>query len=313
MLLVNAVSKSIVSFVFLLLSTNLFAQDFELIKIQSAYYSPQTIEESAVDGEIGFFEWGVQVAIPQLFKKNKKTILIHRMGYSNLRVDTEANPSSGGMVEAERFYYHTISYNLGLVQTMHPNWRLLVNFAPTLASDFGENLSGDDLLYQANAFAVNTKNEKLKYGFGLAYSTLVGRQLLIPVGLLKYNTSKFELDIVLPNKLDMMFKTPENKLSFGLKAGINGGVFNNTTEVQTVSSLIDKVGYSRFVIGPAITLRLKNALNINLHGGMALRRRLELTDINDEIIDRTPKAGPFFAVGLSLAPKIKNPEVGLDN
>jgi hypothetical protein len=46
---------------------------------------------------------------------------------------------------------------------------------------------------------------------------------------------------------------------------------------------------------------------------MALRRRLELTDVNDEIIDRTPKAGPFFAVGLSLAPKIKNPEVGLDN
>jgi hypothetical protein len=73
------------------------------------------------------------------------------------------------------------------------------------------------------------------------------------------------------------------------------------------------VGYSRFVIGPAITLRLKNALNINLHGGMALRRRLELTDVNDEIIDRTPKSGPFFAVGLSLAPKIKNPEVGLDN
>lgn len=284
-----------------------------LIKIQSAYYSPQTIEESAVDGEIGFFEWGVQVAIPQLFKKNKKTILIHRLGYGNLRVDTEAKPSLGGMVEAERFYYHTISYNLGLVQTLHPNWRLVGNFAPTLASDFGENLSGDDLLYQASAFAVNTKNEKLKYGFGLAYTTLVGRQLIIPVGLLKYNTSKFELDIVLPNKLDIMFKTPRNILSYGLKAGLNGGLFNNTSEVQTASSVIDKVGYSRLVIGPAVTLRLKNALNINLQGGMAVRRRLELIDINDETIDRTPKAAPFFAVGLSLAPKIKNPEVGLDN
>lgn len=313
MLFVHSASKCVASCILLLFSTNLLAQDFELIKIQSAYYSPQTIEESAVDGEIGFFEWGLQVAIPQLFKKNKKTILIHRLGYGNLRVDTEANPSLGGMVEAERFYYHTISYNLGLVQTLHPNWRLVVNFAPTLASDFGENLSGDDLLYQANAFAVNTKNEKLKYGFGLAYTTLVGRQLIIPVGLLKYNTSKFELDIVLPNKLDMMFKTPRNILSYGLKAGLNGGLFNNTSEVQTASSVIDKVGYSRLVIGPAVTLRLKNALNINLQGGMAVRRRLELIDINDETIDRTPKAAPFFAVGLSLAPKIKNPEVGLDN
>lgn len=313
MLFVHSASKYLASCIFLLCCTNLFAQDFELIKIQSAYYLPQTIEESAVDGEIGFFEWGVQVAIPHTLKKNKKTVFIHKIGYGNLRVDTEANPGAGGMAEAEK-YYHTVSYNFGLVQTLHPNWRLVVNFIPTLASDFEENLSGDDLLYQANALAVNIKNEKLKYGFGLAYTTRVGRQLFIPMGLLKYNTGKFELDIVLPNKLNIMFKTPNNILSYGLKAGLNGGVFNNnnTTEVLSVSSIIDEVGYSRLIIGPAITWRLKDAINIHLQGGMAVGRRLEFIDVNEEIIDRTPQAAPFFAVGLSFAPKIKNPEAGLN-
>lgn len=312
MLLVHAVAKHIALSVFLLFSLNLFAQDFELLKIQSAYYLPQAIEESTVDGEIGFSEWGVQVAIPQLFRKNKKTLLIHKIGYGNLRVDSEANPTTGGIVEAER-YYHTISYNLGLVQTLNPNWRLVVNFVPTLASDFEESLSDDDLLYQANALAINTKSKKLKYGFGLAYTTRVGRQLFIPMGLLKYNTSKFVLDIVLPNKLDVMIKTPRNIFSYGLKAGLNGGVFNNTTEVLTASSIIDEVGYSRLVIGPAISLRLKNAINIHLQGGMAAGRRLELIDINGEIFDRTPEAAPFFGVGLSLTPKNKHPEAGLNN
>lgn len=312
MLFVHPASKHIISYTLLLFSSNLFAQDFELIKIQSAYYPNQATEESAVDGEIGFFEWGVQVAIPQPLKKNKGTVFIHKIGYGNLRVDTEANPTSGGMVEAER-YYHTISYNLGLLQTVNPNWRLVVNFIPTLASDFEENLSGDDLLYQANALVVNTKNKKLRYGLGLAYTTRLGRQLLIPMGVLKYNTRKLELDVVLPDKLNMIFKTPNNILSYGLKAGLNGGVFNNTTEVPTVGSTIDEVGYSRLIIGPAISLRLKNAININLQGGIAVGRRLELVDVDEEIIDRTPQATPFLRLELSFAPENKNPETGLNN
>lgn len=309
--LAHSVSKYLASCIILLFGINLFAQDFELIKIQFANYLPQTIEESSADGEIGFFEWGVQVAIPHTFKKNKKTVLIYKIGYGNLRVEAEGYSTVGGKVEAER-NYHTISCNLGLVQTLNPNWRLVVNFVPTLASDFGENLSGNDLLYQANALAVNTKNEKLKYGFGLAYTTRFGRQLLIPMGLFKYNTRKVELDIVLPNKLNMMVKTSTKIFSYGLKAGLNGGVFNNTTEVPTTSNTIDEVGYSRFIIGPAITLRLKDAINIHLHGGMAVGRRLEFVDVNEEIIDRTPEAAPFFGVGLSFAPKNKNPETGLN-
>ena len=304
MLVIHSVFKYAAPCIFLLSSMNLHAQDFELIKIQSAYYLPQTIEASAVDGKIGFFEWGVQVAIPHTLKKSKKTVFIHKIGYGNLRVDTEANPSAGGMVEAEK-YYHTVSYNFGLVQTLHPNWRLVVNFIPTLASDFEENLGGDDLLFQANAFGVNTKNKKLKYGFGLAYTTRLGRQLVIPTGLLKWNTGKFELDILLPNRLNIMFKTPKNIFYYGLKAGLNGGVFNNTTEIPSVSNTIDEVGYSRLVIGPAITWRLKNALYIHLQGGMAVARRLELVDINEEIIDRTPDAAPFFSLGVSFAPEIK--------
>jgi len=310
MLFAHPPSKCVVACILILSSFNLLAQEFEFIKFQAAYYPLQPIEEPAVDGEVGFFEWGAQIAVPQALGRNKKTILIHKIGYANLRVDAEASPSAG--LEAEK-YYHTISYNLGLVQALNPNWRLVVNFIPTLASDFEENLSGDDLLFQANALAVNTKRERLKYGFGLAYTTRLGRQILIPMGLLKYNTKKLALDVVLPNKLDIMIKTPKHIFSYGLKAGLNGGGFNTTAELQPVSKIVDEVGYSRLVSGPAITCRLKNAINFHLQGGIAVGRRFEFVDTNEAIIDRTPGATPIFAVGLSFAPTNKNPEAGLNN
>ena len=72
--------KSLSSIFLLFFSLNLFSQDFDLIKIRSAYYPSQSIDDSSVDGEVGFFEWHGQVMIPQVFN-NKKTILTHRVSY----------------------------------------------------------------------------------------------------------------------------------------------------------------------------------------------------------------------------------------
>jgi len=112
--------KYITSILLLLFSFNSLAQDFELIKIQSTFYPKQSVEESTTDGEVGFFEWSGELAIPQRFKKTKKTILIHKFGYSNLRVDTEGNTTLGFLENTK--HYHTISYNLGVVRIFNPKW-----------------------------------------------------------------------------------------------------------------------------------------------------------------------------------------------
>lgn len=294
----------------LLSNYKLFAQDFELFQLQSAHYTKQNLRDASIDGKIGFFEWGAQVNVPQIFKKNKHTILMHKLGYANVTANTEVSLPIGKVESTQ--YYHSIIYNLGLIQSLNLSWRLIANFIPTLASDFGEKLSGNDLLFQANALVVNTKNKKIKYGFGLAYTTRFGRQLMIPMGLFKWDAQKFEVDMVLPNKLSAMVNSKKNYFSFGIKAGLNGGVFNNSSMFQTVSGTIDEVGYSRLTIGPAIRIRLKDAININLHGGFTVNRRLEFIDSNDEIIDRTPKATPFVGVGISFAPKLNQSQLKLN-
>lgn len=303
--------KNIIPVLFLLLSANnISAQDFELFKIGSAYYPSQSIEESSMDGEIGFFEWSAQLTIPQPLK-NKKTIFIHKLLYANLRVDTEAE-ILGTPIDTEK-YYHIITYNLGLVQTLNPKWRLTVNLTPTLASDFGESLNEDDLLFQANALVINSKSKKIKYGFGLAYTTRFGRQLVIPMGMFKYSTPKMELDIVLPNKLSVMFNTPKNTLQYGLATALNGGLFNNNSEIQTINAIIDEAGYSRLNIGPAIAVRLKKSIKINLAGGMSVGRRLEFIDVDEDTIDRTPEVGTFFRAGISFTPQKKSAETPSNN
>jgi hypothetical protein len=288
----------------LLFNLNLFAQDFELFKVESAFYPKQNLDDSAIEGATGFIEWGAQLAVPKTFKKHKNTMLIQKIGYANLIVNSEVNLPHVNLFSTRN--YHTIIYNLGLIQGINTNWLLVTNFIPTLASDFQEKLSGDDLLFQANAMVVNKKNEKLKYGFGLAYTTRLGRHLIIPMGLLKYKTQKIELDMILPNKITAMIKTNKKILSFGVKAGLNGGVYNNTSDIETVSNMVDVLGYSLITIGPSIIVRIKNVININLVGGMTLNRRVELIDTNNAIIDRTPKSSPFVGFGISFVPKVDN-------
>jgi len=296
--------KYLTSILLLLFSCSLLAQDFELIKIQSAYYPKQSIEESTVDGEAGFFEWSGQLAIPQTFKKSKKNILIHTLGYTNLRVDTEGSTDIG-VVEHTK-HYHTISYNLGLIKIFNPKWKLSFNLNPLLASDLEESLNEDDLLLQANALALYSKNKKITYGFGLVYTTRLGRPLVLPMGMFKYAKPKMTIDIILPNKLSVMFNTSNKTFYYGFVAGLNGGLFNNTNEISTINAIVDEAGYSRLNIGPAIAVKLKNNLKVHLKGGMVVGRRMEFIDIDEETFDRTPESGPFFTVGLSFVPKKKS-------
>lgn len=285
--------------VFLLfISNNLTSQDFELVKIQSTLYPKQSIEESTVDGEISFFEWSAQVGIPQRFKKTNKTLLIHRLGYSNLRVDTEANMNATFLETTK--HYHTISYNLGLVKIFNPRWRLLVNANPLLASDFAESITGDDLLFQGSALALYAKNINVTYGFGAVYTNRFGRPLVIPMGIFKYKTRKMILDVILPNKFSLMFNTPNRTFFYGIKAELDGGLFNNTSDLNVINAIIDEAGYSRINVGPEVAVKVNSTFKINITGGFAVGRRMEFIDLNENTFDRTPESGPFFNIGVTF-------------
>jgi len=294
----------------LMLSLNSDAQYFELIKAESTYFPKQSIDGTSLDGVIGFWEWSGQLAIPQPLK-NDKTIFVHKLKYSNVRTDLTA---SSVLLDPELTkYYHTLSYSLDYIQTLRLKWKLTLNINPMLASDFEESLSGEDFLFQGTALLMNTKKKKFIYGFGFAYTTRFGRALAVPGGMLKYKTPKMNFELWFPDNLLVMFNT-DKSFQYGLKAAIDGGLFNNSNNLlSTVNSIIDETGYSRLNIGPAITLKLKKGININLDGGVVIARRLEFIDLIEETFDSSPKSGSFFRIGLSFIPKKKNNEGSSEN
>lgn len=285
------------------ISNDLFAQDFELFKFHAAYYPTQAIEDSSESGEIGYFEWAGQLTIPQLIKNKQKTILLHRLGYVNLQVDTEGNFNNTSIKSKK--YYHTVSYNMGLIQPLSSKWIWILNLNPTLASDFEASLNEDDLLFQGNTLAVKNNSEKVKYGFGLAYNTRFGRQIMIPLGMFKYRTPKLSLDALLPVQLSILFNTPNEMFYYGIEVRLNGGFFNNTSSIEILNTIVDETGYSRFNIGPTIAVQLKSGIKITLAGGVSAGRRLDFIAADEEVIDRTPETGPFLTMGVSFTPNKK--------
>lgn len=297
------IRSSIVKFtlLFFIGFTNIsFAQDFDLIKLHTAYYPTQSINESSENGEFGFIEWGAILTLPQVLKNQKKTVLLHTLGYTNLRVNSDGSFNNVS-VEGKR-YFHDISYNLGIIKPFNQKWVWILNIKPTLASDFEEGLRKNDFLFQANTMVVNKKREKITYGFGLAYNTRLGRQLLLPLGMFSYSTSKMKLDILLPNKISLLFNTTNETFYYGFEIRLNGGFYNNTSSVETVNTAVDEVGYSRLNVGPAFAVRLKNSIKITLAGGVSGGRRLEFIAVDEEVIDRTPELGPFLRMGVSFTP-----------
>lgn len=302
--------KYLCSISFLLFNIYVHAQGFELLKVESTYFPQQSIEGSSLDGKIDFWEWSGQLAIPQPLKNNK-TVLIHKLKYSNVRAGIK---ESSVLLNSELTkIYHSISYSIDYIQPLGPKWTLTLNLNPLLASDFQSSLSGEDLLFQGTALAINTKKKKFNYGFGFAYTTRFGRALAIPGGMIKYTTSKMNFELWFPDNMLIMFNT-DKSFQFGFKAAIDGGLFNNSNNLLTsINSIIDETGYSRLNIGPAITMRLKNGIHINLDGGTAIARRLEFIDINEATFDSTPETGPFFRIGFSFVPKAKSDEVSKEN
>jgi len=294
----HAILKYRMTTILLAIGFQLTAQDFELLKIESAYYPKEAITESLVNGEVGFWEWGGQLAVPQVFK-NDKTVLIHKLGYINLRVDMAGSFANTPVEDTK--HYHSIIYNLGWVQKLNAKWQTLISLSPTLASDFAQPLNANDLLFQANATVMKTLSEKFQYGFGMAYTTRFGRQLAIPVGMLKYNTPRMELDLILPTKLSLMINT-RKPVNVGLVAALNGGLFNNSGDFQPVNNFIDEAGYTRLAVGPVLAFATKDALRFYVSSGLAVGRRLDFIDTSEQIIDRTPENGLFFKMGLAFGP-----------
>jgi len=287
--------------ILLLFLNNTYSQDFKLAGIHYANYPKAAIKDISGNQETSFNEFGVFINFPKKLK-NDKTALINGIGYGFVEAtmyNFPTLPTSEYQKKLQVFYYQ-----LMLLHKWNEKWSLLVNLKPTIASDFEQKLSSDDLFIQGAVIATKTMNNKFKIGGGVVSSTRWGSPRVLPVVNMHYKYNKHNLNALLPLNLIYTYSLlPEEKLKLGVKYARNGANFNI---YASDLAEIDKINYSRANVGILANYQLTKILRLEAYGGVSTRRIYRLVDFDKNMYDYDSNAAPFFSIGIVLvSPKRK--------
>ena len=283
-------------FIFLKVS---YAQDFKLAGIKYANYPKSEIEKDAGNQKISFQEFGVFVNFPKKLK-NDKTIVVNGFGYGFMEASFDTTLFQFGDTNKKLQIFY---YQVTLLHQWNEKWNLLVNLKPTLASDFGAKLSGDDVVFQGAIKATRKLSSRFKIGGGFAYSARLGTPRIVPLINFHYKKNKHQINALLPLNAKYTYSLlPSNNLELGLKYNLNGGNFN----VHSADNSIDKINYSRVNFGVLTNYQINKILRLETYGGFSINRKYNFVDTNKNTLKFDSKAAPFFSVGIVLVSPKKN-------
>jgi hypothetical protein len=295
-------------FVFLLTANGLFAQKFQLSGIGYTNYANAKIKSSPTNQAIEFEEFSFFANLPIKFK-NKKTVLLNTLRYGFVQPTIHNSPLF--VAADKRKNLHNVTLSMMLVQKMGKNWSLIAGLTPTLASDFEDKLSGDDLLIQSVLVASKKLNDTWTLGGGLVYTTQLGDPRFLPAIQLRYLRKKHFINVLLPTFANYLY-TVDNaeKWHLGFRLATNGGNFNvnNQGFTQVIPNSINKLIHSRVNLGAVINYQLTKTILLEANGGISAARKYKFKDDAKRFYTYKSENGGFFNVGLILTPQLKKTE-----
>ena len=257
-------------------------------------YPESDFVEDNVTGNNTFSHFNVYAFFNEYPVEQKKSWFTHKVDYDFL--DNVTTQKVMEISSEEDFKLHALSYGLRNNRTLNSKWQMSIGVNPVLASDFEENISVNDLLMTVDVSFARILSKNLQYGFGLAYTNRFGDDLILPVGFFNYKRSKMHLQIILPQKISLLFNNTKNTFQYGVEGIIKAWAFNIEDRVTT-----DKVLYRSFDIGSIIKTKLTDNLQFNISGGMALGRTWKFVDENIKTTtDLSSETRLFINTGLVL-------------
>ncbi|MCG8578466.1 MAG: DUF6268 family outer membrane beta-barrel protein [Bacteroidales bacterium] len=238
---------------------------FPLLSLRYFNYSNSEFTTPEGNGDVYMEEFNTsfQFALPI---KNKKTYLLNRVNINRLSYRVEMNDERN----SEAFY--AFGYTIGITQVLKNRWRLVATVTPTLASDFENKISNEDMIVQSAAILSKRSSPYFEYGFGAAFSTRFGRELVVPVLSVTYKKDRWGTFMFLPAYVSHYYHYKQSRI--GLTLSTYGNVYNASV-ASSESYELDKLGYSRINIGPEFRTKVWKDIHINLSTGITVRNRLE--------------------------------------
>lgn len=280
----------------LIFTTSIVFGQNKLAGINYTFFPEAKIkDENVPDTKLTFSETKFFFSIPKTYN-DKATVMLNGIDYTYVHslVDGDDDRSSN---------LHKISYSFGLVQQLTEEWKVTSFLIPTLASDFREGIDSDDFIMQAAVSFIRKKSETFTYGLGLSINTRFGEPLLMPLFQLKKKYAKTEVDMILPAYISVLRRS--NKIYYGGALVVNGGQFN-THRKQADGTYLERVDYSRVLLGPKVLYRINKFLVAEVYGGAVAGRTYKIKNDLDSRFDFSLENGGFLQFGIYMIPDLDN-------
>ncbi|MEO1255141.1 MAG: DUF6268 family outer membrane beta-barrel protein [Bacteroidota bacterium] len=278
----------------LLLLNTATSQGLDVFYFGTSFYPKRALNTND-STEVSLLEYQFKFNVLQKFENDSSKFLIHGVRYDRFI------PTIHRTSDDQRTQLHSFMYSLTWFKKINKKWNLSLTGVPTLSSQFEAPISGQDFLFQGTALAINKKSDSKQLGYGIVYTSRLGRQIVVPMFLYRITKASMSLNLILPFRAVIEFRKADKSLRYGFNANLNGGVFNFNDRNAANSAFIDEVGFSRAVIGTFLAYKISGPFYLNAGAGMAVARTFQFIDESDNILeDLTQKPGPYINLALSM-------------
>ncbi|MDN3722939.1 DUF6268 family outer membrane beta-barrel protein [Aequorivita sp. SDUM287046] len=239
-----------------------------------------------VDGSTHVKSFEAGVTFPIVLNENHALITGADFSLNNLQLFPNAEFTS----------LYSTNIKLGLASTWSEKWSTTLVLLPKVASDY-KHISGDDFYLGGFAMLKLSKNENLKYRFGIYASQEAYGLFMTPIlGWYYLSPNKrFEMDMSLPIAADISYKLGVTTIGmdyFGIGRSYNVHYENSPTLYADLSSL-EFAGYLQFnALDESVLLRAKVGYSSNNYemyaGGDEIELGISAFTFGDDRIQLNP-------------------------
>lgn len=265
------------------------AQAPELFALQYNYLPQVSAIETADTASVGFSEIAISFLVP--IQPNEKWAILLGAGYGLVQPRSELSELNTEL--------HFIALQCTTAFEINQRSHIIGVVLPAISSTLQDPLSFDDFLTQASLSYVRKVNDAFLYGFGALFTSRFGFPQLFPLLMLQYKTQKVQFQLNMPTLAQATWNY-DKRLSYGIKIAVNGSQFNAARDAAYNQIPVDAFNFSRILIGPEVSIGLKNNLFLDFFGGLAVRRILELNSDSGNLSDLGLQNGLFFSTKFYL-------------
>lgn len=168
-------------------------------------------------------------------------------------------------------------------------------------SDLQDKFSSKDFFPAIYAIIYHTskKNDRLKIGYGLAYSRDYFKNNLTPLLAFSYESKRLCFEAILPGNAQLTF-LPNRTWEYGFVINFDTAVYKSDSGTNPEAKYLRTLNIPLLL---NVSRRIDGMLWINAKAGVSLIKNYEALDTHFDLIENqnsTLNPSPYFSIGLSM-------------